>query len=268
MDIKDLPSITSDDVLFNQLMEEVDFDMRSNGVAIPARSIEAICAVSKRYRCAISWNDTLAKRINAWFQDRYGDRLKVSFDIGSTVVEIKGDLYAVSLPLILGTYRVNILEWIKGVTPGLLHALSESELNEIGSHIFEHYQAYSEIKFLPNDCIPDLKIAVHQLVERPPQYGLSRWASLQAVEKTLKAYIKKMGGNAPSGGKNGHNLMFLAQMAESFQLPSIDNQLIAQSQCSPSVRYEESSSTQDDAYHAYCAAIKICRNVALKYPKE
>lgn len=267
MEIKDLLSITRDEVLFNQLIEEVDSDMRKSGVAIPARSIEAICAISKRYRCAISWDDPLAKKINAWFQSRYGDLLKVSFDIGSTVVEIKGDLYVVSLPLILGTYRVNVLEWIKGVTPSLLQALSEAELNEIGSHIFEHYQAYSEIKFLPNDCIPDFKIAVDQLMERPPQYGLSHWASLQAVEKTLKAYIKKMGGNPPSGGKNGHNLMFLAQMAESLQLRHIDNQLIAQSQCSPSVRYE-SSSTQQDAYLAYCSAIKICRNVALKYPKE
>jgi hypothetical protein len=63
MEIKDLLSITRDEVLFNQLIEDVDSDMRKNGVAIPARSIEAICAISKRYRCAISWDDPLAKKL-------------------------------------------------------------------------------------------------------------------------------------------------------------------------------------------------------------
>lgn len=250
---------------FNSLMEKIDNEMRTNNVPIQGRPLEGIAMISKKFRCSIIVGGPDGEQINSWFRRRYGDRLKVNWDIGSTVVEIKGDLYAVSLPQIFGTVKVNVLEWIRGITPNLLHALTPTELNQIGKHVFEHYESYSAISILPKECTPDLKIAVDQLMSQKPQYGLSRWASLQAVEKSLKAYIKAKGGIPPSGGKNAHNLSALSIMAEAAGLPAVDKTAINNAQCGAGIRYNDAS-TQADAYAAYCASIKICRHIACSFP--
>lgn len=246
--------------VFNLLMEEIDNEMKQQNVAIQGRSIAAGSIISKRFKCMFSWNSSEAMAIDAWFQQRYGERLKIDFYIGKTVVKIKQDLYYVNLPLVYGSIKLDVFTWIKDATSDLLRSLSPEELDIIGNQIIDHYRAYNSMQRLPSKCVVDLKVAVEHLTNQNPQYGLSKWASLQAAEKTLKEDIKKRGGDPPKV----HNLLALSKMAEELGLPAVDKAEINNAQCRADVRYDDVS-ISEDAYAAYYASVQICRHVAKNF---
>lgn len=91
-----------------------------------------------------------------------------------------------------------------------------------------------------------------------PTKGLSKWASLQAAEKFLKAYITQKGATAPFS----HDLQRLATLAESHGLPSILHAELGKVQCSADVRYGRIPVTKQEAVEAHHVAIGICAEVA------
>ena len=250
---------------FEKLMQEVDQKLKEEDIPIQGRSIAGLCAVAQKFKCDLSWESAEAKAINNWFVQTYGDKLKVNWDIAKTIVQIEGDIYSVKLPRIFGQRQVNVLEWIEQSTPKLLRSLSKTKLDAVGAQIFSHFKAYAKMEKMPRDNTTDLNTSVSHLISQHPQYGLSRWASLQASEKTLKDYIKKQGGTFPKGGKDGHNLSRLAMIAEQHGLPVVDKTLIASVQCPASVRYSETSSSKQAAIDAYLASVRVCAHVAENY---
>ena len=260
-----LNAILQDPESFENLMQEIDTQLKNEDVSIQGRSIAGLTAITKKFKCSLSWESNEAKAINNWFVQTYGDKLKLNWDIGKTVVQIKGDIYSVKLPRIFGQVRVNIIEWIEKCTPKLLQSLSETELDAIAAQIYSHFEAYSKMEKMPRENTTDLDTSVNHLTNQHPQYGLSRWASLQASEKTLKDYIKKQGGTFPKGGKNGHNLSKLLSIAEQNGLPALDQALISSVQCSAGVRYSETLSSKEEAIEAYLASVQICAHVAEHY---
>lgn len=260
-----LKSILQNSQAFEKLMQETDAELKAKNIPIQGRSLAAQSAITKKFKCSLSWESEEAKAINNWFVQTYGDRLKVNWDIGKTIVQIKGDVYSVKLPRVLGRVNVNVLEWIEKATPKLLRSLSEAELNAIGAQIFSHFDGYAKMERMPRENTTDLYTSVNHLINQHPQYGLSRWASLQASEKTLKDYIKKKGGTFPKGGKDGHDLSKLAMIAEQHGLPIVDKALIASVQCPASVRYSETPSSKQEAIDAYLASVRVCKHVAENY---
>ena len=87
---------------------------------------------------------------------------------------------------------------------------------------------------------------------------LSKWGSLQAVEKFLKAFISSKGVTFP----HSHNLQALANLAEASGLPTLSSTNIANVQCSAGVRYGGIVVLQTDAVEAYYSAIDICGQIA------
>lgn len=126
-----LKSILQNSQAFEKLMQETDAELKAKNIPIQGRSLAAQSAITKKFKCSLSWESEEAKAINNWFVQTYGDRLKVNWDIGKTIVQIKGDVYSVKLPRVLGRVNVNVLEWIEKATPKLLRSLSEAELNAI-----------------------------------------------------------------------------------------------------------------------------------------
>ena len=89
---------------------------------------------------------------------------------------------------------------------------------------------------------------------------MAKWASLQAAEKFLKAYIVQQ------GTKPGriHVLRNLADVAESLGLRPIPRTVVALAECSPSARYEAASVSRAEAVDGYRAAVEIAGGIALQ----
>ena len=248
--------IARDGRAFNALMESIDERMKQEGVGVPARSLDAMRRISEMFRCAIALSDPLAGRINDWFVARYGDRLGMDMSLGRTVVNKKGDPYLVRFPLIWGSRKVNPLTWIVGVTDSMWRALKEHELDALASRIISVYQQLVHFTALSKDSTLDLFIGVDLLTQQQPAYGLSRWASLQSAEKTLKEFIGQHGGTPP----RTHKLAELACKAESLGLPTVDRAQLSDVQCSPGVRYDVPVTFQE-ALTAHYSAFAICSHV-------
>jgi hypothetical protein len=62
------------------------------------------------------------------------------------------------------------------------------------------------------EALGDFSSSVAHLLATPPEPGLARWESLQAVEKVMKSYLHHAGVKYPTRGRAGHDLVALAQL--------------------------------------------------------
>ena len=270
-DASSLNDLINDKAQFDRLMEEIDNQLIQEHVPIPARPLIAIFSIiPSRFNCSFSIASPIGIAINTWFNERYGDKLKIDFTIGETVVLIKGDPYLVRLlPIVNGVIsEINVLDWIDA-PPGLMNSLGQKDLDNLIELIIEQSEMFTTIYNLPRELTIDLYIAVSCLLRYPIveslestilEYGLSKWSSLQAAEKTIKEFIRLKGETPP----HTHILNKLLYQAERLNLPKLDSSIVNNVQCSPSVRYDEPVELSD-AVKAYHSAVKICHHVALHY---
>jgi hypothetical protein len=112
------PLAISSEEEFQALMEDVDREMIAEAVGIPARPIVAGCKITGRYDVALDafppagpiisgvfTAEQISKRIYDWMNKRYGDRLKVPFQIGRVAITLRGSLYTIRCPVIFGSVR-------------------------------------------------------------------------------------------------------------------------------------------------------------------
>ncbi len=233
--------------------------------------------------------DDLTTRIFQWFKNLYGDKLKVEWGVGSIAVELAGDIYEIKYPWIIGSVKmiadpstmsqkdqmidnkpaVNALSYIKGLSPQIASSLNQQQLHELLQIFYLGYSCLDKMGYAARDtenpgqnllipeALGDLKASSTHLLERPPELGLSKWSSLQAVEKMIKAYISPKGGSF----KWTHSLTELANEAEKLGLVPISRNDIQVVQCSPSVRYDSSGLTLTEVVAAQHAAIRVCNQI-------
>jgi len=281
---------------FQKLMREIDSEMITEGVPVAARQLDACGKVAKRLgivlpvggfgfasrapREGVYSGHDLALRTKSWFFDLYGTKLKVDFDIGALAIEMFGDIFKMRIPLAYGKVaavvnpatmgecgsgRINILDLIVDLTPTLASRLTVKMLSEIGELFVLGMDAFGHIHNRRGDELlfkaeSDFKASTFHLLHRPPELGLSRWASLQAVEKVFKSLIAQRGLSYPKG-HDGHNLMELSKIASGAGMEVIDIKALESVQCSPGVRYEGVGLTVVQAIEAQHAALRICRHV-------
>ena len=230
---------------------------------------------------------TLAAHISSWYQIRYGDRLKVHFGPGSVALLIRGDPWKMVLPRIYGSvtcncdpdlekYRnaprittgpqrpnYNVLCCIEDFPAGLANALTENERREIlrfFMNTHEVLQSLENISDKPyvNEAIADLQSATAFILGRPPQYGLSKWSSLQFVEKLLKSFLELKKAPIPKH----HDLQKIAQGAQTFGLVLPNAAQLASVQCTAGVRYGEVAVTLGEAISAHHVSLDLERQLA------
>jgi hypothetical protein len=103
----------------------------------------------------------------------------------------------------------------------------------------------------------DLRASVSDVVSQTPDYGNSRWHSLQAAEKVLKTYLRLKAIEYPRGNK-GHDLALLVGLASAHGgLKNVVSKHIRDANCSHNVRYE-APSTFEEACNAHWGARAIC----------
>lgn len=235
--------------------------------------------------------DDLTLRIFNWYEERYGEQIEIYFGPGSTILEIRGDPYRVWLPRVFGgavrfiadpathghdvhpkmthggqVATVNVLDCIEGLQPGLSKELSEQELQWLASDIhrltleFNSIETLFEKGFGPQ-AQTDLEASIDCVLRRPPEYGVSRWNSLQAVEKFLKTYLQEKGRSFPKG-RDGHDLHKLAALANDVCCGGLLPGMLNAVQCGTGVRYGEEPSTREQAVLAHKMAGLICWKIA------
>lgn len=204
--------------------------------------------------------DDLTLRIFDWFDERYGDQTKIDIGPGHTVVIIKGDAYRVALPRVYGRVRfiadpvnhgkdvypslatsgsapatANVLDIIVDLQPGFSRTLSPEELGDLTREISSmtvKFQTIENIYKLPlgKEVKGDLVASVDRFFQNPPQYGLSRWDSLQVAEKCMKAYLSSTELPFPKG-RGGHNLSKLMQLVSQHSKVRFPQHLVGYVQC-------------------------------------
>ncbi len=230
--------------------------------------------------------DDLTIRIRQWFDDKYGDKLK--FDpTWKMAILIRGDAYRMRLPLILGAVvaicsidnfgklkspaigtngnlpEINILDLIDDITSGYVKNLKKEQLKSIFNSFRLGNDARNEMETLGDNILikqarGDIEAAVSHIFSNPPQYGLSKWASLQASEKTIKAYIEEKNGKFPFS----HDLKKLAEEAKNSGLREIPDTLLNLIQCCAGVRYGNPIVNLIESIQAHHACLDICLGVS------
>lgn len=234
----------------------------------------------------------LSIRINRWYNGRYGERMKLD-PCSYIAIMIREDVYRVSLPYFAGSLElicrpdlmdadlgprartdgkpvtVNVLNKIEGLTRDYAESLRDEELREVcdqfilGLHAVELMkEAAKHFDLLP-EAQGNLANSVSLLFSTPPQHGFSKWESLQATEKVLKAFISAKGAKF----RFTHILEDLALSAELLGLSLIPRAELRQIQCSPEVRYGTILVSPREAVKAHQAAVSICGGIAVSLLK-
>ncbi len=229
--------------------------------------------------------DLIARALQ-WMKDRYGKRMNIPMP-GQTMVVIRGDPYKVRLPHALGSINLicdpssfgearpmfgqfapptlNILDMVEGLTANLTQSLVQSEVEDILSDTapaVRYVMILVTMKSGPmrEQANNDIISSVDDVLRIPPDFGGSRWHSLQAAEKFLKSLLTLHGIPYPTKGSKGHDPTHLAGLGHS--LVPIEQALLDNVKCSAAVRYNEVPSTLLNAHRAHRSAICICEKIA------
>ena len=278
-------------------MEEIENILKDRNIPIYNRPIHAPLEVTRKLKISIPWlpiqgkaspgiynTENLAAHIHDWYENKYGDRLKVQMGIGSGIILIRNDPWRVIFPMIFGSvsfvcsnnierYKdspsfstdgtppiINILNLIEDLPNDYAKSLSVSERKEI-KQIFlsglESLSYFDMIKSKPfiKEAKIDLENAVNNILSDHAHYGQSKWASLQFSEKLLKCFLSEKSVNFPKK----HNLSDLYNLAVTQgQLTGFPSDLLDQVQCSAGVRYGEETIELEDAVRAHYSSLGIC----------
>jgi predicted thioesterase len=154
---------------------------------------------------------------------------------------------------------INLLRCIQSLPQGLVNELTDSELRDIlsyfqfGHAFFNMLNSYCRGSQLAMTALNDLNASAKMVTATPPEYGPSRWASLQAAEKFLKYYMESNKTSFP----HTHVLNIPVGQAVRLGLPEIDESVIAAAQCSAQVRYTEQAQSVVEVVAAHRAAMRI-----------
>jgi hypothetical protein len=272
---------------FEAMMREIHAKLKAEGVDIPSRPISAVGHVSIRHGIPIPLGDgsirslpeleryrPLAAAIRNWYDDNYGDRIKIDMSAGRIVLLLNGDLYALQIPRFFGSVNFiavrewlpkaligrgpatcNVVQLVDDMTPGMAKSLPDGALLAIWSAFEIGLPACYTLESTPSELMAvahsDVKVAVSNLMDRHVHFGASKWASLQAAEKVLKAAILLKGARY----KFVHELQPLCDQLASLGVVFDHPKLVADIQCTPKIRYGEEPCTREQALAAHQASL-------------
>jgi hypothetical protein len=289
--------ITTEDE-FTSLMDKIDSEMVEEEIKITARPFMAGLKITERYDIVLSATPPrrtpkpgcydsveLSIRIFDWIDKRYGERVNIPSHIGKVVIPLRGALYCINCPTVFGkvnfvcepnTFGItrenigekvsptfNIVDSIQDFTKDFALSLTSEEVVKVSVAFvsamgaFMPLRAIEDVKYV-SEALGNFDAATSHLMEHKPQFGLSKWESLQAVEKLLKAYIDLNGGVI----ERTHSLQKLFDIANKFGLPFPPEGYLADLQCPAGVRYGEIVVSEKDAVIAQRISLELSEVIA------
>ncbi len=270
---------------FDALMREIDEMLARKGIARHQRSAHAIGEIADRFSLTVNvvpeprepldgvyTGDDLVLRIYAWYENRYGHAaLRPTLAPYRIAVDLRHDTWVMKIPNIYGEVGltsdprvrgsrtiVNVLDQIEALSDSLRFELTPDERMDLtnalmrGLHFFDEVRPHYS-KQLVWAALQDVATAVDRLTQHPPHAGQSKWASLQATEKLLKAFIQGKGQTFP----RRHVLVELVTIAEGAGLPPVARTDLAMIQCTASARYGEEAVSREEAVAAHQASLTV-----------
>lgn len=290
--------VFENEIAFNELMVSIDQELAREGFAIPHRPMHALRVVSTRFQIPLPITSPkqgsrhesaqywpISCRIYGWYDARFGDRLKIDYGPGRMVIRLDHDLWVFRFPRIFGganliasrtakndrirtdgkPVTVNVVNSIEGMPEGLRVALADQHLRTIlddfllGYSVFRRMEPHWEER-LVEAALADFSAAVDHLVGPRPNFGLSKWSSLQASEKLLKFAITKAGGSY----RFSHSLAELISLGSKHGLSLSLDWEVSRIQCSPGIRYGDEPCSRDQAFEAHYASFRTALAIALE----
>lgn len=287
--------IPEDGPAFEAMMCEIDAELIKQGVAITARPIMAARHISLKFGVDFPIFDPgphappelrrygpLSDKVGKWFKHIYGRRLDVDHSPGRIVINIDSDLYQLRYPRFWGQgefvisrrflpkakleinkpFRGNIIELINDMTEGKAGLISSETIQSmfdwfpIGLRVFYSLESNSDIELL-RIARSDIETAVDKLMGPGNRYADSKWSSLQAVEKCLKAAISLENEQY----KKEHSLKGLAKQLADMGIDIGHPELLDKIQARGGIRYGEIQCTRDESLVAHRASIQVIDNL-------
>lgn len=280
---------------FDNVLLRIDRQLASEGVSVCCRLPRARGLFSSEFGIPLPLGPLpahmshpagkywpISKRIQTWYEHRYGERLKSYLGPGRMAFLIDADVWIFRFPLFFGKVRFiasrttasvrmgkhgapavyNILDSIENLPDGLRGSLSDSDLRQLFEYFIFGFHGLRRLQTLQGDelvesSFADIDACINHLLGDRPNYSLAKWSSLQAGEKVLKATIRKTGAQYAKT----HELSHLAEDAHRAGLCLDIKTIIGSLQCSPGIRYGNETCTLRQAIEAHHAVFKLAREV-------
>mgnify|MGYP001619986534 CR=1 FL=1 len=277
-------------------LQKIDADLATEGYTIPQRPMNAVVRIGQLLKLSMPFTDPrgfqhessenwyITQCIHKWYENRYENRVKQDFSPGLVAIDIRNDVYIVSLPLIFGSVHFyssaetvnnakrqfshgpiayNVLDAIPDLTPSLRAELTREELHyihslfELGIELAQLFRFISPKEDIASIARSDIDTAVNHLSDLRREYALSKWSSLQATEKVLKYVISKQGGSF----KQTHDLSALLSTVRSLGVHVDIDDAIKVIQCSAGIRYGQEKIDERAALDAHHGCLFACREL-------
>lgn len=224
----------------------------------------------------------LLDRVNEWYEANYGKRMRAPFLAHSFAVDLRGTLWRVRLPEVFGTITVyvdpelsrgrgmgagfNVLAAIENFTSAYAIRLRAAEVQYV---LDVSKIAFGAVVFLGGlrdntfgeQAGLDFEHSVDALMTGF-SWSKARWETAQCAEKVMKAVLVRKGCERVPKGRDGHDIPALGRLMEREADISLDAGDLAAIHCDPSVRYGEQSVSQDAAYTAHQALLRVLNDLS------
>jgi hypothetical protein len=258
---------TQDDIFWNAVggeenldgyLEKLDRQLADDKVQILSRPNEALHRISIEFlETAAFTRGGFAKAVSDWYQNKYGDKLRLDNILGSSVVLIAGAPYRVDFPLGYSAATVNPLRLIESATPALFRSMSEDQITEIANLIGAHYQSAIQTGAFQAGA-EHHTAAVDSIVRSPQSLNRSKLESKLSVEKAMKEWIVRKGGTI----KNVHELEPLEKQAVALGMAPLLAGLLDDVRCSSGDRCGAREATLQEAVLAVQSASTIRAHIS------
>jgi HEPN domain-containing protein len=280
---------------FEELMEEIDAELRRDEVPIHARSFHAIRAFAIKCQvdlpipaastCGIRGiyaGESGAAHIIAWFDHRYGDRQNIFMGPGSTIVLLRGDPWEVRLPLIFGRVHcvvarelnrrntgpirglsgeppvINLLDLIVDLPAGLAKSLSDQECELVYSCFMRGMHSLNVLQnFRSKPYVPEALADIDAAVRHLLSNPPHYGQSKWASAQAAEKLLKSFLKDRGRSFPYSHDIHKLSNLAQAAGFPITDLAMLDQLQTSPASRYGEEQVSLSQAANAHAASLYV-----------
>lgn len=287
---------------FLELIEKIDSE--NHATSLQARFLIILLEVVKLYPensgipisydyKAIPGNYTgtsLYAHIKNWCDEQYGEKQKISSDMGSVIVKIHGYKWEIRIVLVVfmkNKFRlvykdIDDTDWNEGnitilnmrrmfvnLPVGLAKKIKDEDLkNEkdilsMAICAINFFKKIENFKFI-KEALVDFIAVRSELMKSRGSFGQSRWSTLQFIEKLLKSYLDFKKAKI----KQTHNVISLANDASDNDMSLLNVNDLTIVNCNAGVRYGEIPCTEQEAIEAHYASIRIAYDISIVFARE